>query len=379
MSFDLEVATVTRPDNDLLNSFRARNPSLLINGAFGAKGNVLVSMPVGGSVGPAFTIDGPLAARADDLADPLADAVPDAAWLLQISVPADTDPDARALALALARDAARRYAGAVYDPQADRVLGRAAKAGPEAKLRLRVVNLLWCFPADRRGELGGPLVRVLDEVYAKALPTRYGETEPLQNEFTPGDEDGFAVWWRAAARSGSPLVAWKATPPCFGGDAALTLPARDQAMAVTPLSLRFDGRAVESDASTRAAVVRLFVDVASRLGAIYGAGYVERNVVLGANGRLGYDAESESLPLGRLIWEGIPAIPTWLAWFGAPYRNALGDEVRRSASESKAEGLLVRVADEPVGADQARLHFPKLPKALVSLGPGRRAERIPSF
>jgi hypothetical protein len=126
----------------------------------------------------------------------------------------------------------------------------------------------------------------------------------------------------------------------------------------------FDGRALGADDPWREAVVMLFSKVAAQLGAFYGAGYVERNVVVSRR-RLWYSGDTESIFLSRMWWEGLPPHPTWLAWFGEPYRGMVESAVRESVTEERPEGLFLRLGENPMDSDEVKDVFPKLPDELL--------------
>jgi hypothetical protein len=104
--------------------------------------------------------------------------------------------------------------------------------------------------------------------------------------------------------------------------------------------------------------------VAAELGAFYAATYVQGNVV--AQGRrLWYAANTEFIHLTRMWWEGLPPHPTWLAWFGEPYRDMVESSVREHVTDEVPEGLFLRLGDEPKDSDELKEVFPKLPDELV--------------
>jgi hypothetical protein len=140
------------------------------------------------------------------------------------------------------------------------------------------------------------------------------------------------------------------------------------------LTLDFDGRALEDD-RWRDAVVSLFVQLARRLGAFYAMAYVQRNVIA-RRGQLWHDVESESYPLPRTKWWlGVPPAPTWLAWFGVPYRAEVEPALGRARQSSSdwPEGILLEIGSQPADLDQLKETFPSLPAHILA----RMGERLP--
>ena len=100
----------------------------------------------------------------------------------------------------------------------------------------------------------------------EALPTRYGDIEPLQQRYDPDQPDAFARVHRGHAtpgRSGS------SSRPSFGGHAHPPENGPGQ------LGLDFDWRVLEADPRWREAVAGLFAAPAGALGALYAECWVE--------------------------------------------------------------------------------------------------------
>ncbi len=154
--------------------------------------------------------------------------------------------------------------------------------------------------------------------------------------------------------------------PCFGGSVDYPLPERPRA--VGEINLYFDARMLVSNPRWRDSVVSLFEEVARRLGAFYGRGYVRRNMWV--HGRaVASDGTSEILPSGfqGWTWIGIPSgAPTWLTWFGRPYMDLVARAVSTQESRRFPEGVSLRLDREPKDRDQLRGAFPPLPPDLLS-------------
>lgn len=232
------------------------------------------------------------------------------------------------------------------------------------------MTLEWFFPPSRGEDLPAQWSERVERLLPEALPVRYGDFEPLQNRVEAAGLDGFRAFWRKQAEA--PYGAhffWKGTPPCYEGAVWLPDP-RPPGPWWSPTAARhvsvkasFDGRALEADGAWRAAVVTLFRDVAA-LGAFFAAGYVTRSVVA-RRGNLWYDGETESIHLSRMWWEGLPPHPTWLAWFGDPYRERVGSSVRSRVTEELPGGLFIRIGEAPLDRDELERVSPALPEELV--------------
>jgi hypothetical protein len=166
------------------------------------------------------------------------------------------------------------------------------------------------------------------------------------------------------------MLFWSARAP--GIDGSVSFPDRraDRRPArlgrVVRLSTTLDARPLHRDPATSDAVVDLFADVAAAFGASYAAGCVLRDAMM-RGGRASYDMRSEAAPLPRSRWwVGLPALPTWLAWFGDPYRALVESLLDHMAATDGPRGLLLRCGPEPMDVDQLRDAAPKLPSELLA-------------
>jgi len=79
------------------------------------------------------------------------------------------------------------------------------------------------------------------------------------------------------------------------------------------------------------------------------------------------DGRTESGPLPRADrWIGLPASPTWLAWFGKPYAELVRPSMGGHITAEIDGALFVRMGTEPMNADQLAERFPPLPTNLVA-------------
>lgn len=387
MSRDIEIAAHLRPAHRDILEILAPWPELGLSGDLdaGAPGAAVESRRAG-EVAVMMEIDGPFAIEPDDLDEALASAVLAPRWLLRLSLPASSSGRDFALARSLAIELARRRQGAVYDPQGAAILwprGKRRRGRTDAaEERIRVVSLEWFLPASAPAEaLSAAFLAATRRLFPEAVPTRFGAFEPFRGKLVPGDDRPFVASWEAAR--GAPfgeVISWKATRPCFGGSVSFPDP-REQfrpagVRRAVRLSIGFDGRPLHSDSCWREATVDLFAGVARKLGAFYGAGYVRRGAIA-KRGSVWYDGTSETWALQRSRWWlGLPPRPTWLGWFGTPYRERVEPALSRHGIVAP-EGILLRLGDEPMDLDELAGRFPKLPRELLATGDDGPAEVVP--
>lgn len=308
------------------------------------------------------TVDGPVTADPSDLAEPLAAAVLAPRWLTTLSVPFDASARRREQVRSFGRRLAREHEGAAYDPQEDAVLwprGRPKRVAAVKAETTGIVRLAWYVPASRWPDAPAALLRAVARRCPELLPTRYGPTEPFQHR----SPEGFATF--AATEE----TFWLASRPSFGG--AAHPPDR--------LGVDLDWRVLDTDPRWRETVVDLFAAVAVGAGALYAEGWVEPGWKVSSNNRLSIPAggQTRGSALGRDGWQGLPAEPAWLTWFGGDYREpvatALADaapsrrRLRRAVVpdvDARPEGLLVRLGEPP----RAKLLRLPLPPELVRPG-----------
>src|SRR5262249_37631836 len=115
MALVFEIATRSRPDVEIAASFaeleRRNKPG----------GLVRLTWLIGRRRASVVTVEGPVQLEPGDLRPRLADAAPDAAWLVRIHVSRDDAGLAR-LARAVARQLAEVFEGAAYDASLARLL-----------------------------------------------------------------------------------------------------------------------------------------------------------------------------------------------------------------------------------------------------------------
>ncbi|TMI29511.1 hypothetical protein E6H29_11205 [Candidatus Bathyarchaeota archaeon] len=350
MSHDLEIVTSIKPVHFLLEKFIATRNNLTIQGKLGSDaGNVIVYRKERNALVASFEIWGPSKAESEDLEESVVSIVQPPRWVTQISVPAGGEKDDRTSAEELARYISERCTGVVYDPQVAAVTWpKVSDQRPSMrsqKERIRLVKLDWYLPKGQASEsMAHTLLRYLREICPEALPVRFGSYEPLQGRI------------------------FQCKSPCFAGQ--IFTPRRNVVkespiLQEVHVSLDFDGRVLQTKGEWCDKIVTLFGELAKYLKAFYACAYIERGVIASRRG-LGYDGESEHYPLPRGRWVGVPSTPTWLSWFGGPYKSLVEESLKGAGCESSPEGILVRIGPWPMDLDELQGKMVRLPDELVA-------------
>lgn len=360
MSFDLEVVTRLKPLADHFKDFFPSREDHY------------------------FTVDGPFQVEIDDLEEQVIASVLDPHWLTQISVPAAASKTDLKLAKQLAIHIAETYNGSVYDPQLDQVVWPRKThrrfVAPTQEERIRLVGLDWYLPyVQSSPETAKLLLQTLRRLCPEALPTRFGTFEPLQHRMDQNGESFLSVWEEVSRVEYGDMFFWKSKSPFYGGHISFPdqrEPSKVGAKRAIHMSIDIDGRALDTEPAWCETVVKLFGELARKLRAFYGLGYVQRNVI--ARRTILLDGKSEGSPtLPGGWWLGLPPAPTWLAWFGAGYRNALEESLNDRQSLNTPEGILLRLGDTPLDRDQLNGIFPVLPQSLFASWDGNQFQPAP--
>lgn len=379
MSWDLLVATHDRPSAMVVDELLHAQDRYAAQGRLQAPAaNVLVTRMSRAGTAPAFTLDGPHQVDVEDLPELLAGAILSPRYLVEMSSPAAATSADRTLAKKIAKRLAENLRGAVYDPQAEALVWprkrRRDYAAASEKQRIRLVTLAWYFRLCQP-ELVVELLRKLRAACPEALPRRYGDYEPFQHTMQPGDDARFVAFWRdLEARETSKMLHWKAQSPCFGGGVCFP-DQRERYPSGQPvgipgatkcirIDIDFDGRALHGDARWSSAVVDLLRSTAEQLEAFYAAGYVRRNVI--AKRSLWFDDESEDCSMPFSDFTGLPAKPTWLAWFGPSYARHVAEHLQGCAERRSGGAWFFQGGPEPMDADELAARFPSLPRTLLA-------------
>jgi hypothetical protein len=376
MSYDLAIATRTRPKPDAIEAFaRTAGAEIRTVGAFKPGSNVLVTFGLGDGGGRTIDVDGPSAVERGDLPDDLAGVVPRAKWLVEAHVPAGSSAEAHALVLDLAIHMAREGDGAVFDPQTDRIAwpsGVTPRPRDSVEERIRAIDLEWFVPTSSLPtDAARQWVERTMRDFPPCTPVRFGPYEPLQGKLDRDGVEGFrATWAKQATDAIGGSFFWTARDGGFRGSVFFADQRTDFRPArlgsVTRISASIDARPIHRDPERCEALVEFFAVVADELGAAYGAACVTRDVIM-RRGRESSDYRSEAAPFPRARWwVGLPALPTWLAWFGAPYRELVGEAVSDWVVRALPGGVLARFGSEPMDVDELQDVFPALPPELLA-------------
>lgn len=388
MSYDLEIATHDRPSPEQVEAWAREQDLVTVAGSAGS----INEIERAGRTGPQhlFGLDGPTPVEAEDLDEQTAAACLDPRWLVSVQVPASSSERARTLARSLARHLAQANGGAAFDPQADRLLwprGRKPRVrARRTEERIDLVELRWFLPPGRWPAAPQTLVDLLRRHCPEALPRRYGVFEPLEYRASPDALDEFVRFLREP-QNDQPF--WYASRPSFGGMAiAPTDPYAqpgDEDTPVAELRVEIDGSVLRDDPRWREATVALFLAGAAQLGAFFAVAHVQRGWLVSTNNRLWADERTQST--GSILrgrnWQGLPATPTWLTWFGGPYRELVAPHLTGEALaatlpdvtvEARADGLFVRIGAGP-HRDDPSLRWP-IPAELTYRRTSRRPPPI---
>lgn len=355
MSYDLEVATVQAPVEQQVRTFLTQHRGVVVEGSLGKETNLLVSKQTSTGSLPLFTLDGPDEIDLEASGKALASCVPTARWTLLIAVAEGARPEGVRLAQALARDLALRGKGAVYDLQTDEVLRpggqRARPAQPEGE-RVSVLKIVWVFP----------LSRLTEEAVAQFLDLLRGGVPAAMPR-----QKSLMTFWHGGEAAERPFDSrsWQGRPPGYGGSVTIRRAADSPVVGAVPawsISLSVDASAITRDRQLRAAVVDLFESVAANLGAIYAGAFVTPDYIWQGGELLRDNNTADHL---IPIWNGLPAFPTWLAWFGPPYRPVVAAAFPAGGVEEHPAGLMLRMGELPAHGDELRARFPSLPSELI--------------
>ena len=357
MSYDLTIATSEEPSRQQIEAWAAEK-GLVVNMEDGAS-SLIIEKSTGRGDRFVCNVDGPHSAEPDDFADEVAAACLAPRWMMQVSVPYSSAKVNFSHARSLARFLAEQNQGAAYDPQEDALIwprgsGKRVPARTESEVTSSI-SLEWFLPPSRWDSAPERMLRAVRRLCPEALPTRYGQWEPLQHRFDPKRPDEFV---RFVLETEDGDAFWFASRPSFGGScfaphAEKYAQPDEEPQRIAHLELDFDGGVIASDARWCDAVVDLFVTVAAETGAFFAAAQVEPGWIVSRNNRLSADAGTDSGEhfLRRRLWQGLPPVPVWLSWFGEPYRPLVADLLTQDSLERSISvagpraGLIRRLVD----------------------------------
>jgi len=371
VSFDIVIATRTRPTRAMVESHLLESRwRLTLEGDLAAdKGNLTAESRGLFRHKHIFVLSGPDPAEHVDLPYPVQQVLQGRAFLLEMNLPWGLDEKDMSRAFALCEHLARECDGAVFDPQEDRLRYPVVPDKPTRRepvlTPIRQLTLEWYFQASEANN-ASRFLETTRRIWPEAVPTRFGQYEPLRFKMADADgEDAFLDLWQP----GNSSFFWKAKKPVFGGSIFWS-PSREPPDGARPkvtLSLDVNATAIETDQAMCDRAVDLFAAVAEDLGPFFGAGYVTRGVLAGSRGAQWYGQGTENFSADWISgpwWLGLPIKPTWLTWYGEPYRDLVTASLD-GLSASRERGLLVRLGPTPLDTEQLRGRAPDLPTELL--------------
>lgn len=319
-----------------------------------------------------FTVDGPDRVESEDVPPEVEARVLGTAFLYTISVPGSSSAEAPH-AVRFARRLARALDGALVDPQTGVVWSRSrarAVPAPERETRVALVGLDWyCLRDDLRGSAAELFIATTTKLLPEARPRRFGEYEPLQGVLAECGEAGFVEAWQDATS----MLYLAGSRPCTGGflDAG---PSDMFPGKFWRASLSFFADPLH-DPRWRAAVRRLFVELADGFPAVFASAQVTRGHIWSGRS-LWADGKTEwgMTAVNAQGWVGLPARPTWWMWFGAPFEDEVGGLPPDRVTGTE-RGVLLEAAERP--ASWAELEpLDRWMPADVLGPPGRHPARV---
>jgi len=376
VSFDIIIATRRLPTRAMVESHLAAvGWRLTLLGDLGPDSGITAETRTRLRRRYMFNMSGPHPAENEDFPAPVQRLIRGSGYLLEMNLPWGLPERDIVRAFAVSEHLAVACDGAVFDPQDDRVVfpdlpDRVARRKP-VHTPIRMLEFHWCLPVGENDD-GSAFLSVVRDMLPQALPVRFGTYDPPQ--FKLADSDGEARFLELWANERLSL-SWSSKRPSFGGSVSRSpdLPEPPGKKRFVSLRMSLDSGALERDPAMCERAAEFFVATAQRMRAFVGVGYVERGVLVGRRGDVWYGPESESIAYNfGPWWIGVPQIPTWLTWYGEPYRNLVAGSVADLSIE-KGDGLLVRIGELPLDTDQARDLMPSLPpELLLSLPPDWR-------
>ena len=381
VSYDLQIIAKKQP-----KAVHVRAVPLIADGTVSGRGTLQRGghLLLTDAVGVVVDVDGPSAIDDEDVPDAASGAIGATGWLVQLSMKPSTEatwPQELAIQLARAAD------GVVYDPQLHRVTwpkGFQPRDRETGEVRIEQIAFDWftTWPSDDR-KLPLRLLGLLRSHYPEGLPRRYGGYEPMPFRFQgEGAADAFIERWIETASAWTPMLFWTTTRPCLSGSASMSTaraPERQRpGEAIVHVSLDVDGRALARDPAYNERAVDLFRVVATELRCVYAAASVERGMLVGGS-HISSDYRTEAAPMPRTDrWVGLPASPTWLAWFGMPYRDLVRASLAEAITAETDTSLFVRMGTEPMNADELADRFPALPPHLLAQPTNQPGQWLPN-
>ena len=391
------VVSKDRPGQSVLESYVRKRPEMLLSGQleeepppgeFEPRGTRAELKRKGSHLELASPIDvyGPHRVfEDDDMDSEVASIVPAPGWQIEIGSGLSRE-ETWEDALDLAKYIAVECRGAVWTGESGvewpirerKGLHGSWKKTPavERSKPVDTITLEWFSHASKETtRTGQAFLDVLKEAFPELRPYRFGTYEPLQGQLGPEDDKPFIDAWKArrADEAGyNSLLFLKSRRPCLyssvsfpqnkfsrsvSPDRVVSLKPRARTVAedILRVSMQLDLEVLD-DGKVRERVVRLFVAMARGLESFYAIGFVEREALVSRGGgpyAVGMKGRYP-LPSGH-EWFGIPSVPTWLTWFGGPYKPLVSASLGRrgpTGVSEEVDGFFVRLGERPADLNQ---------------------------
>jgi hypothetical protein len=372
MSFDIQISTRQPPTRAMVEAHLTKvGWRLDLSGDLaGDAGNMIAeTRDLLRRKRPVFILDGPHKAEHEELPAPVGRVIRGRSFLTEMNLPWSVAGSREARrCFALCEDLARECDGAVYDPQEGALVFPVLPTSnrPEPKLTLsRQLTLEW-YVSRADQATAAHFLDLLADVMPVAVPTRFGDFEPLPHKLTdPGGREQFLESWT----SENWLFFWKSKRPVFGGSVGRSLDREPPPGAhhMVRISIDINASEIAGNQAVVEQTVELFGRVAAELEAFFAAGYITRDVLVGTRGAQWFGRDTENFAADWITgpwWFGLPSKATWLTWFGPSYAPLVAPALGELAQRTD-RGLLVRVGPTPMDTDQVQTLGPKLPAELV--------------
>ncbi|MCA0314979.1 MAG: hypothetical protein LCH63_14250 [Candidatus Melainabacteria bacterium] len=224
----------------------------------------------------------------------------------------------------------------------------------------RWISMKWSLPADRdssRDLLA--VVQKLQTIFPSAVPLLYGLSD--YDSFLGGSGNRHLLEVIDSANRAGMQSDWYSFPPL---ELFHFLSSIDEASSQVKPE-RFANRRV-LDLSIPLAVIagqkngfkllsEFFTVVSQLVGAFFASAIVQHSY------QERYDLDNS------LLWEGLPALPYWLGWFGISYAPYLQDSLKDCEYAFFIEDryIFLKMGEEPVDLGTLRQIFPTLPSRLL--------------
>lgn len=322
--------------------------------------------------------------KEEDVEEALAQVTLAPKWQYVITVPLTLSKSEQTQAGKLAERLAKSIGGAAFDPQKDKILYPKGKkqryTADLSQERINVIEMVWFLPQEQmKEEVCQQLLNQVAKILPEALPTRYGDREPLSRTFREGKGKKASntaveefVRYTMEQKQAENMFYWKAERPCFWGSLSFGFKnyakGREDALC-TNIKLNFDARACSQDLRWIQILEKLFLQIATRLPIFYAMAYVNENVGVSKNGTLWFNGREKRYPISAYHWwSGIPGYPMWMSWFGRPYMNLVEDALQGFSYVREQNGFYLNTGlEQPKTMEMAEQHFPKLPRHLLSI------------